>query len=286
MLRIFGIGFRPPIFEDPRELMTNLDDYRIREQPYYEPVGNEIALFEAAHQARMPMMLKGPTGCGKTRFIEFMAWQLQKPLVTVACHEDMTASDLVGRFLLDASGTVWHDGPLTNAVRYGAICYLDEIVEARQDTTVVIHPLTDDRRILPLEKKNELVRAHPDFHLVISYNPGYQSVLKDLKELTKQRFGAIDFNYPAADVETKIVAHEARIASSAARTLVEIGIRSRNLRGHGLDEGASTRMLIHAGRLAAKDVPLGAACDAALVLPITDDPDMREALKDAIAACI
>jgi nitric oxide reductase NorQ protein len=266
--------------------MTNLDDYRIREQPYYKPVGTEIALFEAAHQVRMPMMLKGPTGCGKTRFIEFMAWHLKKPLITVACHEDMTASDLVGRFLLDANGTVWHDGPLTNAVRYGAICYLDEIVEARQDTTVVIHPLTDDRRILPLEKKNELVRAHPDFHLVISYNPGYQSVLKDLKESTKQRFGAIDFHYPAADIETEIVAHEAGIATGAARTLVEIGIRSRNLRGHGLDEGASTRMLIHAGRLVAKDVSFNAACDAALVLPITDDPDMREALKDAIAACI
>lgn len=266
--------------------MTNLDDYRISEQPYYKPVGTEIALFEAAHQARMPMMLKGPTGCGKTRFIEFMAWRLKKPLVTVACHEDMTASDLVGRFLLDATGTVWHDGPLTNAVRYGAICYLDEIVEARQDTTVVIHPLTDDRRILPLEKKNELVLAHPDFHLVISYNPGYQSVLKDLKESTKQRFGAIDFHYPAADLETEIVAHEAGIATSAARTLVEIGIRSRNLRGHGLDEGASTRMLIHAGRLVAEDVSFSAACDAALVLPITDDPDMREALKEAIAACI
>ena len=149
-------------------------------------------------RARMPMMLKGPTGCGKTRFVEHMAWRLKQPLVTVACHEDMTASDLVGRFLLDAKGTVWHDGPLTIAVRYGAICYLDEIVEARQDTTVVIHPLTDDRRILPLEKKDELVRAHPDFQLVISYNPGYQSVLKDLKESTKQRFGAIDFDYPAS----------------------------------------------------------------------------------------
>jgi nitric oxide reductase NorQ protein len=266
--------------------MNDLNEYRIAQEPYYKAVGAEIALFEAAHQTRMPMMLKGPTGCGKTRFIEFMAWRLCKPLITVACHEDMTASDLVGRFLLDAAGTVWHDGPLTNAVRNGAICYLDEIVEARQDTTVVIHPLTDDRRMLPLEKKNELVQAHPEFHLVISYNPGYQSVLKDLKESTKQRFGAIDFHYPAADIESEIVAHESRISSSVARTLVEIGVRSRNLRGHGLDEGASTRMLIHAGRLVASEVPIATACEAALILPITDDPDMREALKEAVAACI
>src|ERR1700736_5891711 len=208
--------------------MTNLDDYRIREQPYYKPVGTEIALFEAAHQVRMPMMLKGPTGCGKTRFIEFMAWRLGQPLVTVACHEDMTASDLVGRFLLDAQGTVWHDGPLTLAVRHGAICYLDEIVEARQDTTVVIHPLTDDRRLLPLEKKGELVHAHPDFQLVISYNPGYQSVLKDLKESTKQRFVAIDFGYPSAAIEAMIVAHEAGIDRGVAQRLVSIGERSRN----------------------------------------------------------
>src|SRR6266404_8644450 len=253
------------------EMRMNLDAYRIVSEPFYQPVGDEIAVFEAAFSERLPVMLKGPTGCGKTRFIEHMAWRLNKPLVTVAAHEDMTASDLAGRYLLEPDGTVWHDGPLTMAVRHGAICYLDEIVEARQDTTVIIHPLTDDRRILPLEKKNELVRAHPDFHLVISYNPGYQSVLKDLKESTKQRFGAIDFHYPAADVETEIVAHEAGIATSTARTLVEIGIRSRNLRGHGLDEGASTRMLIHAGRLVAKDVSFNAACDAALVLPITDD---------------
>ena len=187
-----------------------LDDFRIGEEPYYRAVGDEVRLFTAAYAERMPIMLKGPTGCGKTRFVEYMAWSLERPLVTVACHEDMTASDLVGRYLLDAQGTVWHDGPLTIAVRHGAICYLDEIVEARQDTTVVIHPLTDDRRVLPLEKRGELVRAHPDFQLVISYNPGYQSVLKDLKELTKQRFGAMDFGYPPATIEAEIVAHEAR----------------------------------------------------------------------------
>ena len=264
----------------------DLRDYLIDEAPYYLAAGDEIALFEAAYANRMPMMLKGPTGCGKTRFVEHMAWRLKKPIVTVACHEDMTASDLVGRFLLDAQGTVWHDGPLTLAVRHGAICYLDEIVEARQDTTVVIHPLTDDRRILPLEKKGELVHAHPDFQLVISYNPGYQSVLKDLKESTKQRFGAIDFGYPKPEREAEIIAHEAGIELALARRLVTIAERSRNLKGHGLDEGASTRMLIQAGRLMARGIALEAACQVALVLPITDDEDIRSALTAAIAACV
>ncbi|HZV04891.1 MAG TPA: CbbQ/NirQ/NorQ/GpvN family protein [Gemmataceae bacterium] len=264
----------------------DLAGYRITTEPYYRPVGDEIALFEAAYAARMPMMLKGPTGCGKTRFIEHMAWRLGRPLITVACHEDMTASDLVGRFLLDAEGTVWHDGPLTLAVRGGAICYLDEIVEARQDTTVVIHPLTDDRRVLPLEKRGEIITAHPDFQLVISYNPGYQSVLKDLKESTKQRFGAIEFGYPPAAVEAEIVAHEAGIPRAEAERLVAIAERSRRLRGHGLDEGASTRTLIYAGRLMARGVGLEEACRVALVLPITDDPDIRDALMATIAASV
>jgi len=263
----------------------NLDNYRIDEEPYYRMVGNEVALFEAAFAVRMPMMLKGPTGSGKTRFIEYMAWKLRKPLLTVSCHEDMTASDLVGRFLLDAEGTVWNDGPLTLAVRHGGICYLDEIVEARQDTTVVIHSLTDERRILPLEKKNEVIKAHPDFHVVISYNPGYQSVLKDLKESTKQRFGAIDFDYPPADLEAEIVAHESGVDNKLAAQLVKIAVRSRNLKGHGLDEGASTRMLVHSGQLISRGIALGEACQVALVLPITDDPDMRDALTSAIAAC-
>ncbi len=263
-----------------------LNDYRIAREPYYRSVGDEVALFEAAYADRIPMMLKGPTGCGKTRFLEHMAWRLKKPLVTVACHEDMTASDLVGRFLLDAHGTVWHDGPLTLATRFGAICYLDEIVEARQDTTVVIHPLTDDRRVLPLEKKNEVVEAHPDFQLVISYNPGYQSVLKDLKESTKQRFGAIDFGFPDADVEAEIVSHESGVDPDVARLLVQIAERSRNLKGHGLDEGASTRMLIHAGRLIGRGIATDAACRVSLVLPITDDPDIRDALTAAISACV
>lgn len=264
----------------------DLSTYLIASEPYYRPVRNEIPLFEAAYSTRLPMMLKGPTGCGKTRFIEHMAWRLKKPLITVACHEDMTASDLVGRFLLDAAGTVWHDGPLTLAVRHGAICYLDEIVEARQDTTVVIHPLTDDRRILPLEKKNELVRAHPDFQLVISYNPGYQSVIKDLKESTKQRFAALDFTYPEAVIESEIVAHESGIDRKDAESLVKIAERTRNLKGHGLDEGVSTRMLIQAGRLMGQSIPLAEACEVALVLPITDDLDMRQALTEVIAACV
>jgi nitric oxide reductase NorQ protein len=263
-----------------------LESYLVTNEPYYHAIGNEVAVFEAAYATRLPMMLKGPTGCGKTRFIENMAFRLKKPLITVACHEDMTASDLVGRFLLDSQGTVWHDGPLTLAVRHGAICYLDEIVEARQDTTVVIHPLTDDRRILPLEKKNELIKAHPDFHLVISYNPGYQSVIKDLKESTKQRFAALDFTYPEAETETEIVVHEAGIDRKNAATLVRIAGRTRNLKGHGLDEGASTRMLIQAGRLMSRSVPITEACEVALVLPLTDDPDMRMALGETIAACV
>ncbi|MEO1599780.1 MAG: CbbQ/NirQ/NorQ/GpvN family protein [Pseudomonadota bacterium] len=262
-----------------------LDQYLIDPEPYYHAVGREVDQFSAAYAARLPVMLKGPTGCGKTRFIEHMAWKLGRPLVTVSCHEDMTASDLVGRHLLDPSGTVWSDGPLTLAVRHGAICYLDEIVEARQDTTVVIHALTDDRRILPLEKKGELVKAHPDFQLVISYNPGYQSVLKDLKESTKQRFCALNFDYPDPSVETEIVAAEARIDSPVAHRLVQIAKRSRNLRGQGLNEGASTRMLIHAGALLREGVPLSEACELALILPITDDPEMRDALAHAVAAC-
>lgn len=260
-----------------------IDPYRVTQQPYYRPVTDEVELFEAAYSVRMPMMLKGPTGCGKTRFVEYMAWKLEKPLITVACNEDMTASDLVGRFLLDANGTRWQDGPLATAARHGAICYLDEVVEARQDTTVVIHPLTDNRRILPLEKKGELIHAHPDFQVVISYNPGYQSLMKDLKQSTKQRFGALDFSYPEHDVETEIVAHETGISSEIASKLVSIAERARNLKGHGLDEGISTRMLIYAGSLIARDVNAQAACRVALVRPITDDPDMRDALDAAVA---
>jgi len=262
-----------------------ISQYLIESEPYYRPVSDEIVIYEAAYAERMPMMLKGPTGCGKTRFIEHMAWKLQKPLITVACNEDMTASDLVGRFLLDANGTRWQDGPLALAARYGAICYLDEVVEARQDTTVVIHPLTDNRRVLPLEKTSELVHAHPDFQLVISYNPGYQTVMKDLKQSTKQRFGALDFNYPEHAIEQEIVSHETGVSSEIAGKLVSIAKMARNLKGHGLDEGISTRMLIYAGNLIAKHVEPKKACRVALVSPITDDLDMRDALDAAVTTC-
>ena len=261
---------------------TDIQQYLITEEPYYEAQSNEVALYEAAYEARLPVMVKGPTGCGKSRFVEHMAWKLGRPLITVACNEDMTASDLVGRYLLDANGTRWLDGPLTTAARIGAICYLDEIVEARQDTTVVIHPLTDNRRVLPLEKKGELLHAHPDFHLVISYNPGYQSLMKDLKQSTKQRFGGLDFNYPEHQTETEIVAHETGISAEIAGKLVNIAERARNLKGHGLDEGISTRMLVYAGSLIAKGVKPLPACRVALVRPITDDPDMRDALDAAV----
>lgn len=260
--------------------------FRIATEPYYRAIGDEVDVFEAAYRDRLPVMLKGPTGCGKTRFMEYLAWKLGRPLITVAAHEDMTAADLAGRYLLTPEGTVWHDGPLTLAVRQGAICYLDEIVEARQDTTVVIHPLTDERRILPLEKRNEIIAAHADFQLVISYNPGYQSAVKDLKESTKQRFVAIEFGYPEPAIEAEIIAREAGAEAAVAARLVDIGARTRNLRNRGLSEGASTRMLIHAARLVRVGIGLAAAVQASIVLPITDDADMREALTAAIAACL
>ncbi|MRR51684.1 MAG: CbbQ/NirQ/NorQ/GpvN family protein [Rhodocyclaceae bacterium] len=264
--------------------MIDRDQYRIANEPYYQPQGNEVALFEAAYAARLPVMVKGPTGCGKSRFVEYMAWKLGKPLVTVACNEDMTASDLVGRYLLDANGTRWLDGPLTTAARIGAICYLDEIVEARQDTTVVIHPLTDHRRVLPLDKKGELVTAHADFQLVISYNPGYQSLMKDLKQSTKQRFTGFDFDYPEAGLEADIVARETGLEREQTVKLVKIGAAARNLKGHGLDEGISTRLLVYAATLIKRGVAPRDACRMALVRPITDDADIRETLDHAIDA--
>ena len=261
-----------------------LGPYRIAREPYYRSVGEERALFEAGYALRMPLMLKGPTGCGKSRFVEHMAWQLGRPLVTVACNEDITAGDLVGRWLLDAEGTRWQDGPLTLAARHGAICYLDEVVEARADTTVVIHPLTDARRMLPMEKLNQVLHAHADFHLVISYNPGYQSISKDLKTSTRQRFAAIEFVFPAADVEAEIVSHETGLDAEMAGRLVALGERTRRLKGHGLDEGASTRMLVHAGALIARGIDAAMACRMAIVHPVTDDADMAQALDAAVAA--
>jgi nitric oxide reductase NorQ protein len=262
--------------------MSDTSQYMITQEPYYHKIGQEVERYEAAYNVRMPVLLKGPTGCGKSRFVEYMAWKLQKPLISVACNEDMTASDLVGRFLLDSTGTKWQDGPLTTAARIGAICYLDEIVEARQDTTVVIHPLTDHRRQLPLEKKGELVNAHPDFQIVISYNPGYQSMMKDLKQSTKQRFGAMSFDYPPSEMESEIIAHETGVDRDTAEKLVQIAERSRNLKGHGLDEGMSTRLLIYAGQLIAKGINPADACHMALVEPLTDDIDMRDTLGAAV----
>ena len=262
--------------------LVDIEQYKIKSEPYYEPIGEEIELYTSAYEVRMPMMIKGPTGCGKSRFIEHMAWKLGKPLITVACNEDMTASDLVGRFLLDKDGTKWQDGPLTTAARIGAICYLDEVVEARQDTTVVIHPLTDHRRTLPLDKKGELIEANPDFQLVISYNPGYQSLMKDLKQSTKQRFGGLDFDYPEEDLEVQIVSKESGVDEATAKKLVQIAHRARNLKGHGLDEGISTRLLVYAGQLISKGVEAEAACSMTMVTPLTDDPDMRDTLNAAV----
>jgi nitric oxide reductase NorQ protein len=264
--------------------MSNKEQYLISKEPFYQAQGNEVALYEAAYGARLPVMIKGPTGCGKSRFVEYMAWKLGKPLITVACNEDMTASDLVGRYLLDANGTRWLDGPLTTAARIGAICYLDEIVEARQDTTVVIHPLTDHRRTLPLDKKGELIEAHADFQLVISYNPGYQSLMKDLKQSTKQRFTGFDFDYPEAELETDIVAKETGLTREQVAKLIKIAHTARNLKGHGLDEGISTRLLVYAATLIKRGVEPIDACRMALVRPITDDADIRATLDHAIDA--
>jgi nitric oxide reductase NorQ protein len=263
-----------------------LRPFRIAAEPYYRSAGDEVALFAAAYGARVPLILKGPTGCGKTRFLEHMAWRLGRSLVTVACHEDLTASDLVGRYLLDAGGTRWQDGPLAVAARHGGICYLDEVVEARQDTSVVIHPLTDARRVLPLEKKGELLAAHPDFLLVVSYNPGYQNVMKDLKASTRQRFGAIELGYPRAEIEAEIVAHEAGVDDALAGRLVALGVRTRALKGQGIDEGASTRMLIHAGRLVARGIDALTAARVAITSPLTDDPEVAEALTALVDACL
>ena len=260
-----------------------IEDYYIGAEPFYLPVGNEIQTFEAAYALRLPVMLKGPTGCGKTRFLEYMAWKVARPLVVIACHEDLTASDLVGRYLLKGQETVWADGPLSLAVRHGAICYLDEVVEARKDTTVVIHPLTDDRRILPQEKRGLLLEAHPDFMLVISYNPGYQSVMKDLKHSTRQRFVALDFNYPPADRERQIVMTESGVDGDTAERLVRLGEMVRNLRQHGLEEGISTRLLVYAAKLMGQGLPPRAACDHAVIQSMTDDPEMQEAITEIVS---
>jgi nitric oxide reductase NorQ protein len=260
------------------------EEYFVTEEPYYESVGDEIAVFEAAYSNMLPVLLKGPTGCGKTRFMEHMAWRLKRPLITVSCHDDLTSSDLVGRFLVKGGETVWIDGPLARAVRAGGICYLDEIVEARKDTTVVIHPLADDRRILPMEKVGELLEAAPEFCLTISYNPGYQSVLKDLKQSTRQRFVALEFAYPDAVLEQRIVEKETGVDPKQARQLVKFAHMTRNLKGSGLDEGASTRLLVHSAKLIVAGVAPVVACRSAIAQALTDDADMVAAVNELSAS--
>jgi nitric oxide reductase NorQ protein len=256
----------------------------ITAEPYYQALGNEIAVFEAAAARRLPVLLKGPTGCGKTRFVEHMAWRLQRPLVTVTCHDDLTTADLLGRYLIVGNDTVWMDGPLTAAVRAGAICYLDEIVEARKDTTVVIHPLADNRRVLTIDKRGELLPAPDDFLLVISYNPGYQSILKEIKPSTRQRFVAMEFDYPAPDLEAQIVASEGGVEIDLAKKLVKLGELTRNLKGQGLDEGASTRLLVHAAQIVSAGRTPTEAATAAIARALTDDPDMTQTLDDLVRA--
>lgn len=256
--------------------------YHIEQKPFYIENDDEVTIFKSAFAGRLPVMLKGPTGCGKTRFVEYMAYALQRPLITVACHEDLFASDLIGRYLLKADETVWVDGPLTRAVRIGAICYLDEVVEARKDTTVVIHPLTDDRRMLSIDKKGEILRAHPDFMMVISYNPGYQSVLKDLKQSTRQRFVGLDFDYPEKAKEVEIVSREGGIPVDTAAQLVDLAHKIRNIREHGLTEGASTRLLIYAAKLAVNGLAIKEACRSAICLPLTDDRRLLDTIDDLI----
>ena len=285
-----------------------VEEYYLTEEPYYLPVSDEVELFEAAYNQKIPLLFKGPTGCGKTRFVEYMCYRLGKsltkvkkrsagtsdsgadnnglnlPLVTIACHEDLTASDLVGRYLLQGDSTVWIDGPLTRAVKVGGICYLDEIVEARKDTTVLIHPLTDHRRLLPIEKRGELLEAAEGFLLVMSYNPGYQSALKDLKHSTRQRFVAIEFDHPPKEVEAKIIEHEAGVDETTAERLAKLGEKVRNLKEHGLSEGASTRLLIYAGKMMVQGITPRRACQVAVNWAVTDDTTLHQSMEEVIAS--
>ena len=251
-------------------------------EPYYQPCGDEVAIFEQCHAQQLAIMLKGPTGCGKTRFVEHMAWRLKRPLITISCHDDLSASDLVGRFLIGQQGTHWAEGPLTRAVREGAICYLDEVVEARQDTIVVLHPLTDYRRILPLDKTGETVEASPHFQLVVSYNPGYQRMLKDLKPSTRQRFVALDFDFPPAEREIAIVMHEGGTDHATAHALVALAQRLRALQDRGLAEVPSTRLLIASARLISSGIAAPIACRAALISPLSDDAALVGAMRDLV----
>jgi nitric oxide reductase NorQ protein len=257
--------------------------FREKELPAYFPVGGEVEIFTSAAELKLPVLLKGPTGCGKTRFLRHMAHRLGRPLVTVACHEDLSGGDLVGRYLLTGGDTVWQDGPLTLAARHGAICYLDEVVEARKDTVVLIHPLTDDRRQLPLEKLGTVLPAHPDFLLVVSYNPGYQSLIKEMKPSTRQRFAAIEFGFPPPEVELEVVRAESGLEREAARRLVDLAGRARELAEYGLGEGVSTRLVVYAAQLMARGMEPRLACRTALVGPATDDRDLSQSLAELVA---
>jgi nitric oxide reductase NorQ protein len=288
--------------KDYREI--RVEEYVVEKEPFYVPLADEIEVFEAAYRQRVPVLLKGPTGTGKTRFVEYMAWKLGHnltrvrdskkaaaeskngsiPLVTVACHEDLTASDLVGRYLLDANGTRWIDGPLTRAVKAGGICYLDEVVEARKDTTVIIHPLTDHRRTLTIDKLGEVIEAADGFLLVVSYNPGYQNAMKDLKHSTRQRFVALEFDFPDEERESTIIAHESGVDEANADLLARLGQKIRNLREHGLEEGASTRVLIYAGRLIKEGISSRRACQVAVTWGITDDPQIQRSIDEVVSS--
>ncbi len=283
-----------------------IEEFLVRDEPYYLPIGDELELFTAAYHQHIPVLLKGPTGCGKTRFVEYMAWKLGRPLavvkengeteeeledgavrvplITIACHEDLTASDLVGRYLLDANGTRWIDGPMTRAVKAGAILYLDEVVEARKDTTVLIHPLTDHRRILPVEKTGTIIEADDRFLLCVSYNPGYQSALKDLKHSTRQRFISIEFYYPPAELESEIIQRESGCSKEHADSLAKLGEKIRNLEEHGLQEGASTRLLIYAARLMLEGIPPRRAAQVAIVWTLTDDVELQRSLEEVTSS--
>lgn len=254
--------------------------------PFYQPQGEEIALFTAAYRQQLPLLIKGPTGCGKTRLVLHMAARLGRPVYTVACHDDLSAADLIGRHLIQAEGTYWSDGPLTRAVREGAICYLDEIVEARKDTTVILHPLTDDRRQLPLERLGETLQAPPEFMLVVSYNPGYQNLLKSLKPSTRQRFLGLTLDFPSPELEQKILVTESGIDPQQARQLVTLANALRALKDHDLEEAASTRLLVYAATLIRAGLDRLAACEAALIEPLTDDPETRQALREVIHASL
>ncbi len=257
---------------------------RFAHEPFYIPAAQEIDVFTAAHARRLPVMLKGPTGCGKTRFVEHMAWRLGRPLITISCHDDLSASDLLGRYLIRGGDTVWMDGPLTVAARIGAICYLDEVVEARQDTTVVIHSLTDDRRTLPLDKTGELIQAGDEFQLVVSYNPGYQRAIKDLKPSTRQRFITLEFEFPDPKIEAKIVVHETGVDQSTAKRLVALAQRVRALKDQGLAEVPGTRLLVSVGRLIGEGIKPREACLVGLAGPLTDDPELLSAIGDVVDA--